>query len=175
MRNPYFTRALDEMEAIHERKNHDYASDTNPFSNFEFAARFAGVTVDQVFAVMEGIKQARILELTLAGKAPNNESLDDSLKDGAVYPALRYAYHLWAQDGRPMMSPAHALPPPDPQSEAEAISVVEPSFLATLDTIDQMMVTSAQRAALLNTKRHIFTAPTPPSALEGAEFRVEGD
>jgi hypothetical protein len=174
MRNPYFTRVLDEMEAIHERKNHDYASDSNPFSNFEFAARYAGVTVDQVFAVMQGIKQARILELTSAGKAPNNESLNDSYQDASVYSALRYSYRLWAADGRPLMHPAQALPPVSPQSEAEAISVVEPSFLATLDTIDALMGEGAKRA-MLNTHRKVYIPSLAPSVLEGAEFRVEGD
>lgn len=93
--NPAFDGILSRMSETHNSKGHDYAEDGNPYSNFEEAAAFAGVTVDQVFAVMLGIKQARIKQLLKAGKTPNNESLDDSRLDGAVYAALRASYPVW--------------------------------------------------------------------------------
>ena len=52
---------LADLANLHERKSHDYAQDSNPFSNFEEAAASAGVSVDTVFAVMmalQGIAQA---------------------------------------------------------------------------------------------------------------------
>jgi hypothetical protein len=78
---------LDEMRALHDRKSHDYAEDGNPYSNFEFAAQLAeGFTgVDAVFAVLMGIKLARLRELTAKGKTPNNESIEDTRRDA---PAL---------------------------------------------------------------------------------------
>jgi hypothetical protein len=66
--NPAFHALLSRMGETHDKKNHDYAEDGNPYSNFEFAAQFAGVSVQQVFDVMIGIKQARLLVLTQSGK-----------------------------------------------------------------------------------------------------------
>ena len=92
MLNPVFDQLLDEMRALHARKNQDYASDTNPFSNFEEAAEEAGVEVADVFAVLIGIKNARIRELERSGKTPQNESLMDSYLDRCMYVALDLAY-----------------------------------------------------------------------------------
>ena len=82
---------FDEMQEIVESKAHDYAKDTNVFSNFEFAADVANVTVTQEFMVMIGTKVARLREIG-SGKAPNNESFEDSLLDLANYAALCVAY-----------------------------------------------------------------------------------
>lgn len=92
MRNPKFDAHLETMRAIHDRKNADYAQDDNPYSNFETAAAIAGCSVDTVFAVLIGVKLARIRELS-TGKAPNNESLADSRLDLSVYAALWASYH----------------------------------------------------------------------------------
>lgn len=94
--SPKFEMLLDEMRELHARKNHDYARDENPFSNFEFAAQVAeGFTgTDAVFAALIGIKLARLKELTSKGKRPNNESIDDTRRDLAMYAALWAAYAL---------------------------------------------------------------------------------
>jgi hypothetical protein len=95
MRNPYFNDTLATMAQLHDRKNHDYAEDDNPFSNFEMAASYASVPVQKVFDVLLGVKQARIDELTAKianGDPPRNESLEDSRLDRAVYAALSVAY-----------------------------------------------------------------------------------
>lgn len=92
-RNPKFTKLLNDMQVLHDKKNEDYASENNPYSNFEFAANFAGVTVDQVFDVLIGVKQARLNELTAKGKTPKNEAVQDSRIDQAVYTALKASYH----------------------------------------------------------------------------------
>lgn len=91
--NPKFDAHLEKMRKIHEAKNHDYAKDTNPYSNFEETARFAGVTVDQVFRVMIGTKLSRLNELLAAGKEPNNESIQDTRDDLSVYACLYASYH----------------------------------------------------------------------------------
>ena len=90
MKSPKFEQLLQTMLAIHDSKNADYATDGNPYSNFEEAAAAAGVSVDQVFAVLMGIKQARLKALT--GRPPQNEPVQDSLLDLAVYAALRASY-----------------------------------------------------------------------------------
>jgi predicted Ser/Thr protein kinase len=90
MRNPAFTNLLAEMQALHESKNSDYASDVDPYSNFRQAAAvaegFSGV--DAVFATMIGVKLARLRELTSSGKQPNHESVQDTRTDLAMYATL---------------------------------------------------------------------------------------
>jgi len=85
------TAVLDQMQALIDAKCQDYADDENVFSNFEQAAAFAGLTVEQVFAVMIGIKVARLQQL-MSGKQPNFESEEDSWLDLANYVALKIAY-----------------------------------------------------------------------------------
>lgn len=86
------------MGDLHQKKNHDYANDHNPFSNFEEAAAFAGCPVDMVFRVMIGIKIARLKELQASGKQPNNESLDDSQFDLVMYGGLQRAYRIYERN-----------------------------------------------------------------------------
>lgn len=95
MRNPRFAALLAEMGQLHDSKNADYASDGNPYSNFEEAAAVAeGFTgVDAVFASLIGVKLARLRELTSAGKTPNHEGIEDTRKDLAMYAALWASYY----------------------------------------------------------------------------------
>jgi hypothetical protein len=90
--NPKFDAQLDEMRALHDRKNSDYAQDDNPYSNFEFAAAMAGCSIDTVFRVLIGIKAARLRELLANGKPPENESVQDSRTDLAMYASLWASY-----------------------------------------------------------------------------------
>ena len=82
---------LDDMQSLVETKARDYAEAGNAFSNFEFAADVAGVTVEQEFLVMIGTKVARLREMA-SGKTPNHESVEDTLLDLANYAALSVAY-----------------------------------------------------------------------------------
>jgi len=90
--NPHFSGLLHDMAQLHDQKNHDYAHDENPYSNFEEAAKEVDVSVHTVFAVMIAIKNARIRELERAGKDPQNESLLDSYMDRCMYTALDLSY-----------------------------------------------------------------------------------
>ncbi len=83
-----FAEALDLVEA----KAHDYAEDDNVFSNFEFAAQVAGVDTEQVFAVLLGVKVARLGQLIGNAKEPNFESVADTLLDTMNYAGLLKAY-----------------------------------------------------------------------------------
>jgi hypothetical protein len=91
--NPAFRALLTRMGELHDKKNHDYAQDNNPYSNFEEAAANAGCSVDTVFRVLIGIKQARLKEL-LAGKVPNNEGIEDTKLDLTMYCALWVSYDM---------------------------------------------------------------------------------
>lgn len=91
MRNRTFSELVRHMEETHDRKNSDYATDGNPYSNFEYAAGVAeGFTdpVDRVFATLIGVKLARLQQLTQPGRAPQNESLEDTWLDLATYATI---------------------------------------------------------------------------------------
>jgi hypothetical protein len=93
--NPRFDAVIERISSLHARKSHDYAQAVNPYSNFEFAAivseRFTD-PVDRVFAVMIGIKLARLAELRGSGKSPQNESIRDSFDDLATYATIWASY-----------------------------------------------------------------------------------
>lgn len=82
--NQTFDKLMDELKELHAAKSHDYAEDANPYSNFEFAARFAKVPLYKVYLVILGIKYARYHEL-MGGKEPKNESILDTNKDATTY------------------------------------------------------------------------------------------
>lgn len=86
MRNPAFHALLEEIGALHDAKNNDYAQDVDPLSNFRRAKAF-GLTPLQGVLVRMSDKWSRIEQLA-AGKVPKNESLRDSLIDNAVYSLL---------------------------------------------------------------------------------------
>ena len=93
-RNPRFERLLQLMNKVHNSKNEDYAFDGSPYSNFEEAADYAGVTVPEVFDVLLGVKQARLKQLRASGKEPQHESVQDTLVDRAVYAALAASWDM---------------------------------------------------------------------------------
>lgn len=87
LRNRTFCIILAELLELHEKKSYDYAQQDNVYSNFEKAAEFSGVDVETCFRIWLGTKMARIIELT-SGKTAKNESLDDTIRDNAIYSIL---------------------------------------------------------------------------------------
>ena len=92
MKDHPIKREFDEAYGLVKGKAADYAEDDNVFSNFEYAAQAAGITVEQVFLVLIGVKIARLGQLIGNDKLPNNESKDDSVLDGMNYFGLMKAY-----------------------------------------------------------------------------------
>ena len=95
-KNPKFHNLLTSMAAMHDRKNEDYATAGNPYSNFEISGSIAAMfkePADISFATLIGVKLARLGELLGKGKAPKNESVQDTLLDMAVYAALWASYY----------------------------------------------------------------------------------
>lgn len=81
--HPRFHELLKELAILHDSKNHDYARDDDPFSNFKKAAAL-GVEPWRGVLIRMSDKWARIEQLS-TGKTPKNESLNDSLFDLAAY------------------------------------------------------------------------------------------
>jgi hypothetical protein len=97
-KDQYFETLADlftEDLSIVEGKGADYAKEDDVFSNFRFAANAAGVTINQVFLVLYGIKIARLENLLAPGPnepAPRNESVLDTIGDLRRYAAIHEAY-----------------------------------------------------------------------------------
>ena len=92
---PEFHALLDQMGELHARKNADYASKSNPFSNFDFTTyvlRNFTNPRDQAFVWPIATKLARLAALLNSTEPPQNESISDSLIDIANYSLL------WAID-----------------------------------------------------------------------------
>lgn len=90
-----FTEATQQMARVHAAKSHDYAADTNPYSNFEFSAAIADqfpAGPDRVFATMMAIKLARLAELLSQHKTPKHESIEDTFLDLCNYGVLWWTW-----------------------------------------------------------------------------------
>lgn len=90
LRNPHYLKLIEKIKSVHESKSHDYAKEDNVFSNFEYAAKVAEIftnPVDKSFAVLIGVKLARLAELR-SGKKAKNESLLDTIEDMTNYSAI---------------------------------------------------------------------------------------
>jgi len=86
MRNPKFKTLLEEIEKLHDSKNHDYTPDADPLANLRRCEAF-GIPAWKGVLVRLTDKASRIEQLA-SGKAPKHESLRDSLIDQAVYSLL---------------------------------------------------------------------------------------
>lgn len=78
---------------ISKRKSNDYASDTDPFSNFRKVENM-GLTVAQGILVRMGDKMSRLEELLGKGKEGEveDEKITDTLADLANYSAILAVY-----------------------------------------------------------------------------------
>jgi hypothetical protein len=86
---------LKQMEELHRKKNDDYANSSNPFSNFDDTARGLSLfqhSADQAFAWPIYNKLSRLANLLNSDRLPNNESIEDSFVDIAVYVLLWKAH-----------------------------------------------------------------------------------
>jgi len=90
-RIPSFLESLEQIKQLHIKKNEDYASSNNPFSNFDFTE--SGLALfkhdrDKAFVWPIFTKLARLGNLLSSNNPPNNESILDSFDDIAVYTLL---------------------------------------------------------------------------------------
>ena len=81
--NPRFHNLLKEIGELHDRKNADYATSQDPFSNFRECERL-GVPAWRGCLVRMSDKWCRICNLVKTGEC-RNEPIEDSLMDLAVY------------------------------------------------------------------------------------------
>lgn len=87
--HPRFYELLEEMRETHNRKNHDYATDTDPLSNLRLCETF-GVEAWLGTLVRMADKWSRITELSKKEAMVADESIKDTLIDLANYSLLCY-------------------------------------------------------------------------------------
>ena len=87
-RNREFDDALDELKMSHDAKNHDYATDENPYKNLEGVARI-GIEPWRGIVIRLMDKFERVEQYCTNGElAIKSEGMEDTFKDIAVYSTL---------------------------------------------------------------------------------------
>lgn len=83
-----FIQLVKKLEGILFRKGGDYSVESDRLSNFKYAGTICGLTAEQNCLSLIATKVARLGVLLRAGKAPNNESVEDSVDDLINYGIL---------------------------------------------------------------------------------------
>ena len=86
-----FEKLLNEAFELHQRKSHDYASNENPYGNYEFAGELSKLfdnSQDAGFVGRMGEKLYRLANMENNGKVPLNETVADTEIDLVVIMAL---------------------------------------------------------------------------------------
>lgn len=92
-----FYKLLEGMSDLHDRKSHDYASQSNPMGNYHFAGKLSQLfknSNDAGFIGRLGEKLFRLANLENSGKEAKNESVEDTELDICVITTL------WMADRR---------------------------------------------------------------------------
>ncbi|SRR6266568_7199871 len=85
---PEVITILENIKAIHEKKNKDYSAEGKAFENFERSAELISWFTnsrDQAYIGLIGTKLARLATLLNSKQSPLNESIEDSFLDLCTY------------------------------------------------------------------------------------------
>ena len=91
-----FHEVMDEFKALHDKKQADYGTDTNPFANVCASSDFN--VEPWVGAVLRANDKMRRIQSFVKRGQLENESIEDALKDAAVYFGI--AYVLYELEGK---------------------------------------------------------------------------
>lgn len=86
------------MKKINTAKRNDYASDENPFSNFELCEKMGICSVEQGILVRMCDKFARLCNLLNKDAKVLDEKKDDTALDLSIYSVLLRCYLLRKQN-----------------------------------------------------------------------------
>jgi hypothetical protein len=95
--SPEFYQLLGKMQDLHDRKSHDYASNSSPFANYHFAGMLGQLFSnpdDAGFVGRIGEKLYRLANLENSSKLPKNESIEDTELDICVIVTLWMASRI---------------------------------------------------------------------------------
>jgi len=82
--DPSFLQYLEELRALHISKGGDYANESDPLLNYVTSAMDNGLPPWRAAQLRLSEKYRRLINLTLDGRTPNHEGLDDTLMDMAA-------------------------------------------------------------------------------------------
>ena len=106
-RIPEFVKTLERLRELHERKNKDYATSTNPFCNFDFSSSVCSFALEcgckrehLPFINHVTTKLSRLFVLLSSGRNPENESVEDIFDDLATYIILWKCWNIQRNHGR---------------------------------------------------------------------------
>jgi len=89
---PEFYDTVVDLMKLHASKNADYTGKSpNPLFNFQWTAGFNGTNMKAAFRHHIGNKISRLMALDSVDEKANNESVEDTLRDLAVYIILEIA------------------------------------------------------------------------------------
>ena len=90
--HPDFYKILDELKELHNKKNYQYANQTNPLGNFsrvsQLCSKLLKDTINKPLAIalINMAKQVdAVYDIVGEGKTDTIEAIEDKLKDIAVY------------------------------------------------------------------------------------------
>lgn len=82
-----FDETVETMRKVMFARGHDYAGEDR-LSNFKLSGAICGISAEQHCLALIAVKVARLGQLISSGKAPNNESIADSILDLSNYSIL---------------------------------------------------------------------------------------
>lgn len=82
--DPKVLEYLTELRNLHVSKGGDYASEREPLLNYVTSAEDNGIPPWRAAQLRLSEKYRRLMNLTLDGRTPNHESVDDTLMDIAA-------------------------------------------------------------------------------------------
>ena len=94
--DPRFHELLREIGALHDKKQADYGSKEDPFANVRSAGEF-GIEPWVGVAIRLNDKMSR-LKQAARGNEMQNESIEDTFMDGAVYNLIGLILYREAQE-----------------------------------------------------------------------------
>lgn len=95
-----FNEYLKEMFDIHKKKNHDYSSDDDKFSNFKLCEKLDICSTESGFLVRMTDKVSRVTQLLKKERKVEDESIADTLTDLAIYSLMLREYIETTEDDK---------------------------------------------------------------------------
>jgi hypothetical protein len=90
----WFHEAMNRIATTQQQKGDDYQLDHDPFSNFRRTGEQFNLATYEAAEFNMVQKLERLKALRYNGRAPQNETVEDTYKDLAVYAVLTYAMYL---------------------------------------------------------------------------------
>lgn len=102
--NQEFNDCLEELKKLHDAKNHDYATDGNPYENLE-AVKEIGIEPWRGVVVRLMDKFKRVKNFCDKGELKvKDETIEDTFKDIAIYSTLALILFRKEQEDKPKWS-----------------------------------------------------------------------